>query len=98
MGLEAYPTISQTPIDMMGNQADVGLMQRELAQQQLDEAVNRHTFDQNIQDQKLRAYSDLVRGNFGSSNVQSQTRGGGGLAGSLAEGAGAVSALAGLLG
>ena len=98
MGLDAYSTASQTPIDFLGNLADVGLMQRELAQQQLDEAVNRHAFEQNIEDQKLRAYSDIVRGNFGSSGVQSQTRGGGGLAGSLAEGAGAVSALAGLLG
>lgn len=98
MGLDAYSTASQTPVDILGNVADVGLMQRELSQQLLDEQVNRHSFDQNIADQKLRSYSDLVRGNFGSSNVQSQTRGGGGLAGSLAEGAGAVSALAGLLG
>ena len=97
-GLSAYPTISQTPIDMLGNVSDIGMTQRELAQQQLDEAINRYQFEQNIQDQKLQNYANLVQGNYGSSNVTSQNRGGGGLAGSLAEGAGAVSALAGLLG
>lgn len=97
-GLQAYPTISQTPIDMLGNISDVGMTQRELSQQQLDEDVNRYQFEQNIADQKLANYMNLVQGNYGSSNVASASRGGGGIAGNLSQGAGAIAALSGLLG
>ena len=97
-GLTAYPTISQTPIDMLGNVSDIGMTQRELDQQRLDEAVNRFQFDQNVQDQKLQNYANLVQGNYGSTNVASQSRGGSSLAGNLGAGLGAVAGIAGLLG
>ena len=97
-GLSAYPTISQTPIDMLGNVSDIGMTQRELDQQKLDEAVNRFQFEQNVQDQKLQNYANLVQGNYGSNNVSSQSRGGTSLAGNLGAGLGAVAGIAGLLG
>ena len=97
-GLNAYGGVSQSPIENLGNIGDVGMTQRELAQQQLDEDVNRYQFDQNIQDQKLASYANLVQGNYGSNNVSSQSRGGTSLAGNLSQGAGAIAGLAGLLG
>lgn len=97
-GLDAYPTVSQTPIDMLGNVSDIGLAQREMAQQQLDEAIARYTFDENIDDQKLGKYMDLIQGNYGRNQVTSSTRGGTGLAGSLGQAGGSIAALAGLLG
>ena len=97
-GLDAYPTVSQTPIDMLGNVSDIGLAQREMSQQQLDEAINRYQFEQNIQDQKLGNYMDLGQGNYGNNTVSSASRGGIGLAGTLGQGLGAVAGLAGLLG
>ncbi len=97
-GLGAYGGVSQTPVDVYGNVMDVGMTQRELEQQQLDEAVNRYQFDQNIQDQKLSNYMNLVQGNYGRNTTTSAQRGGMGLAGSLGQAAGTVAALSGLLG
>jgi len=97
-GLDAYPTVSQTPIDMLGNVSDIGIAQREMAQQQLDEAINRYQFDQNIQDQKLANYMDIIQGNYGSNQVTSASRGGSGLAGALGQAGGSIAALAGILG
>jgi hypothetical protein len=97
-GLDAYPTVSQTPIDMLGNVSDIGVAQREMTQQQLDEAINRYQYEQNIQDQKLGSYMDLIQGNFGGNTVTSASRGGTGLAGSLGKAGGSIAALAGLLG
>ena len=97
-GLGAYGTVSQTPIDLAGNLNDVGMTQRELSQQQLDEDVNRYQFGQNIQDQKLANYMNLVQGNYGGSKVSTAERGGLGLAGSLGQMGGTVAALGGLFG
>ena len=97
-GIGAYGTVSQTPIDIAGNLGDVGMMQRELSQQQLDEDVNRFQFGQNIEDQKLSNYANLIQGNFGGSSVNTAERGGLGLAGSLGQLGGAAAALGGILG
>jgi len=97
-GLGSYGDVAQTMPDFLGNLSDVGLARRELDQQRLDEAVNRFQFDQNIQDQKLANYANLIQGNYGSNQVSSAQRGGTGLAGNLASGLGAVAGLAGLLG
>ena len=97
-GLNAYPTIAQQPLDMLGNVADIGMTQREFSQQQLDEDINRYQFGQNVEDQKLRNYMDLIQGNFGSNTVTSASRGGGGIAGNLAQAGGAIAGIAGLLG
>ena len=97
-GLNAYGGVSQSPIENLGNISDIGMTQRELAQQQLDEDVNRYQFGQNVDDQKLANYMNLVQGNYGSNNVASQSRGGTSLAGNLSQGLGAVAGLAGLLG
>ena len=78
--------------------ADVGLAQRELAQQQLDEDINRFQFGQNIEDQKLANYMNLIQGNFGGTTVQSAGRGGLGLAGSIQQGIANVGQVGGLLG
>jgi len=96
--LGAYGTVSQTPYDLAGNVNDVGMTQRELGQQNLDEDVNRFQFDQNIQDQKLSNYANLIQGNFGGTKTSSAERGGLGLAGSLGQLGGSVAALGGLFG
>jgi hypothetical protein len=97
-GLGSYGGVSQAPVDIYGNVADVGMAQREMQQQMLDEDVNRYQFDQNIGDQKLTNYMNLVQGNYGGNTVTNASRGGGSLAGNLAQTGGSVAALAGLLG
>ena len=97
-GLGAYGAVSQQPIDLAGNLSDVGMQQRELSQQQLDEDVNRFQFDQNIQDQKLSNYMNLIQGNYGGTKTATAERGGLGLAGSLGQLGGAAAALGGLFG
>ena len=97
-GLGAYGGASQNVIDFYGNQADVGMAQREMEQQMLDEAVNRYQFDQNIDDQKLTNYMNLIQGNYGGNTVTNAQRGGGNLAGNLAQAGGSIAALSGLLG
>jgi len=96
--LGAYGTVSQTPYDLAGNINDVGMTQRELGQQNLDEDVNRFQFDQNVQDQKLSNYANLIQGNYGGTTTSSAERGGLGLAGSLGQLGGSVAALGGLFG
>lgn len=98
LGLGAYGTVAQTPIDIMGNLADVGMTQRELQQQQLDEAINRYQFEQNVQDQKLANYMNLIQGNYGGQSVATAERGGLGLAGQLGQVGGTLAALGGLFG
>ncbi len=97
-GLSSYLPTQQGNVDFMGNLSDVGMTRRELDQQLLDEAINRHQFSENLQDQKLSNYANLVQGNYGSNTVTSANRGGGSLAGNLGQGLGAVAGLAGLLG
>ena len=97
-GLGAYPTVAQAPIDMMTSLGDVGYGQREMEQQLLDESVNRYQFEQNIEDQKLQNYMNLIQGNFGGTTVSSAERGGLGLAGALGQGVGGLAALGGLIG
>jgi hypothetical protein len=97
-GLGAYGAVSQQPIDVAGNLSDVGMQQRELSQQQLDEDINRFQFDQNIGDQKLANYMNLIQGNFGGTQTTTAERGGLGLAGSMGQLGGAVGALGGLFG
>ena len=97
-GLGAYGAVSQQPIDLAGNLSDVGMQQRELSQQQLDEDINRFQFDQNIQDQKLSNYMNLIQGNYGSTKTSTAERGGLGLAGSMGQLGGTVAALGGLFG
>ena len=96
--LGAYGTVSQTPYDLAGNINDVGMTQRELGQQNLDEDINRFQFDQNVQDQKLSNYANLIQGNYGGTTTSSAERGGLGLAGSLGQLGGSVAALGGLFG
>jgi len=96
--LGAYGTVSQTPYDLAGNINDVGMTQRELGQQNLDEDVNRFQFDQNIQDQKLSNYANLIQGTYGGTTTSTAERGGLGLAGSLGQLGGSVAALGGLFG
>jgi hypothetical protein len=97
-GLGAYGGVSQAPIDIYGNVSDIGMSQREMEQQMLDEAVNRYQFNENIGDQKLTNYMNTVQGNYGNNTVTSANRGGGSLAGNLAQTGGSIAALAGLLG
>jgi hypothetical protein len=96
--LGAYGTVSQTPYDLAGNVNDVGMTQRELAQQQLDEDINRYQFEQNVPDQKLSNYANLIQGNYGNTTTSTAERGGLGLAGSLGQLGGSVAALGGIFG
>ena len=97
-GLGAYPSVAQAPVDMMTSLGDVGYGQREMEQQLLDESVNRYQFEQNIEDQKLQNYMNLIQGNYGGTTVSSAERGGLGLAGQLGQGVGGLAALGGLIG
>ena len=97
-GLGAYPSVAQAPVDMMTSLGDVGYGQREMEQQLLDESVNRYQFEQNIEDQKLQNYMNLIQGNYGGTTVASAERGGLGLAGQLGQGVGGLAALGGLIG
>ena len=97
-GLGAYGAVSQQPIDLAGNLSDVGMQQRELSQQQLDEDINRFQFEQNIPDQKLAQYMNMIQGNYGGTTTSTAQRGGLGLAGSLGQLGGAVGAIGGLFG
>jgi hypothetical protein len=74
------------------------MTQRELGQQNLDEDINRFQFGQNVQDQKLSNYANLIQGNYGGTTTSSAERGGLGLAGSLGQLGGSVAALGGLFG
>jgi len=94
----AYPQFMSTPLDLMGAQNQIGFARRELGQQNLDEDINRWNFGQNIYDQKLREYANIVQGmNPGGTVIQSQTRGGTGLGGAIGQGLGYASILGGLL-
>jgi hypothetical protein len=97
-GLGALPAIQQAPIDMMANLGDVGYSQREMEQQNLDESINRYQFGENIEDQRLQNYMNLIQGNYGGSSVSSSERGGLGLAGQVGQGIGGLAALGGLIG
>ena len=97
-GLGAYGGVSQQPIDLAGNLSDIGMQQRELSQQQLDEDINRFQFDQNIQDQKLSNYMNMIQGNYGGTTTATAQRGGLGLAGNIGQIGGAVATLGGLFG
>jgi hypothetical protein len=97
-GLGAYGGVSQMPVDTYSNVADIGMAQREMEQQMLDEDVNRYQFDQNIEDQKLSNYMNMIQGNYGGNTVTSASRGGGSLAGNLSQAGGTIAAMAGLLG
>ena len=97
-GIGAYGGVGQAPIDMYGNIADIGMSQREMQQQVLDEAINRYAFEQNVQDQKLTNMMNLIQGNYGGTTTQQAMRGGGGLAGNLAQAGGVLAGLTGLLG
>jgi len=97
-GLEQMPVIQQAPIDMMSGVGDIGYAQREMEQQNLDEAINRYQFNENIEDQRLQNYMNLVQGNYGSNTVSSSERGGLGLAGQVGQGIGSLATLGGLIG
>ena len=97
-GLGAYPTIAQAPIDMMTSLGDIGYSQREMTQQGMDEDINRYQFAQNVEDQKLQNYMNLIQGNYGGTTTASAERGGLGLAGQLGQGVGGLAALGGIMG
>jgi hypothetical protein len=97
-GAQLMPTIQEAPLDMYGAIGDVGLGRREMEQQRLDEAVNAWNYNENLPDQKLANYMNLIQGNYGQSNTTQQQRGGLGLAGTLGNIAGGGAAVAGLLG
>jgi len=97
-GLGAYPTVAQAPVDMMTSLGDVGYGQREMTQQKLDEDINRYQFGQNVEDQKLQNYMNLIQGNYGGTTTASAERGGLGLAGQLGQGVGGLAALGGIMG
>ena len=97
-GLGAYPTVAQAPLDMMTSLGDIGYSQREMTQQGMDEDINRYQFAQNVEDQKLQNYMNLIQGNYGGTTTASAERGGLGLAGQLGQGVGGLAALGGIMG
>ena len=97
-GLGNYGAVAQTMPDFLGNLSDIGMTRRELDQQRLDEVVNRFSFGENIGDQRLQNYANLIQGNYGTNQIASAQRGGTSLAGNLAQGLGGVGTIAGLLG
>jgi hypothetical protein len=89
-GLGAYPATMEAPFSIPQQMSSVGLGQREMAQQQMDEGVNRHNFQQNIEAQKLANYMNLIQGNVGSQTTATATRGGLGLGGQVLQGVGTL--------
>ena len=89
-GLGAYPATMEAPFSIPQQMSSVGLGQREMAQQQMDESVNRHNFQQNIEAQKLANYMNLIQGNVGSQTTATATRGGLGLGGQVLQGVGTL--------
>lgn len=97
-GVGMYPGAMEAPLSMAQRGADVGLAQRQLAQQQLDQAVDRHNFEQNIEAQKLANYMNLVQGNVGATSTTQSQRGGLGLGGQIGQGLSTAALLGGLMG
>jgi hypothetical protein len=97
-GIGMYPGAMEAPLSMAQKGADIGLAQRQLSQQQLDESVDRHNFGQNIEAQKLANYMNLVQGNVGSTSTTQSQRGGLGLGGQIGQGLSTAALLGGLMG
>ena len=98
-GMGAYPGVMEAPLGMPQQIADVGMAQRQMSQQQLDESQDRYNFEQNIDAQKLANYMNLIQGNvFGGQTTTQSTRGGMGLGGQIGQGLSTAALMAGLMG
>ena len=92
-GIGAYPETMQAPFGIPQQVAGVGLGQREMEQQMMDEQINRYNFAQNVDAQKLSNYMNLIQGNVGSTTTSTATRGGLGLGGQMLQGVGTLGTL-----
>ena len=92
-GIGAYPETMQAPFGIPQQVSGVGLGQREMEQQMMDEQINRYNFAQNVDAQKLSNYMNLIQGNVGSSTTSTATRGGLGLGGQMLQGVGTLGTL-----
>lgn len=98
-GMGAYPGVMEAPLGMPQQIADVGMAQRQMSQQQLDESQDRYNFEQNVEAQKLANYMNLIQGNvFGGQTTTQSTRGGMGLGGQIGQGLSTAALMAGLMG
>ena len=89
-GIGAYPETMQAPFGIPQQVSGVGLGQREMEQQMMDEQINRFNFAENVDAQKLSNYMNLIQGNVGSSTTSTATRGGLGLGGQMLQGVGTL--------
>ena len=92
-GIGAYPETMQAPFGIPQQVAGVGLGQREMEQQMMDEQINRFNFAENVDAQKLSNYMNLIQGNVGSTTTSTATRGGLGLGGQMLQGVGTLGTL-----
>ena len=92
-GIGAYPETMQAPFGIPQQVSGVGLGQREMEQQMMDEQINRYNFAQNVDAQKLSNYMNLIQGNVGSTTTSTATRGGLGLGGQMLQGVGTLGTL-----
>ena len=92
-GLGAYPETMQAPFGIPQQVSSVGLGQREMEQQMMDESINRYNFGQNVYAQKLANYMNLIQGNVGGTTTSTATRGGLGLGGQMLQGVGTLGTL-----
>ena len=83
----------QAPFGIPQQVAGVGLGQREMEQQMMDEQINRYNFAENVDAQKLSNYMNLIQGNVGSTTTSTATRGGLGLGGQMLQGVGTLGTL-----
>ena len=98
-GMGAYPGVMEAPLGMPQRVADIGMAQRQMSQQQLDESQDRYNFEQNVEAQKLANYMNLIQGNvFGGQTTTQSTRGGMGLGGQIGQGLSTAALMAGLMG
>jgi hypothetical protein len=94
--LGMVPTLAGLDYQNLGALANVGTQRQQQGQAELQDAVNRWNFEQNLPLSKLQDYAKLVGGNFGQTSTTSQPlyrNPAAGVLGGAATGAGIASAL-----
>ena len=68
------PALAEADYNDIGRLAAAGQTQEGYKQQEIDAAIARHNFEQNLQAAKLQQYSDIIRGqNGGGTSTSTQT-------------------------
>lgn len=66
------PTIEQARYAPANAMMDIGAMNENLSQRELQDSINRFNFDQTIDQQKLADYMGLISGNYGGTGTENR--------------------------